>query len=447
MATTFLTNEDKNLIEEELIRISQEISSIKNDLGITVPTLKWYPGNISAQGAITDGATNVNNYYSDILKKSDFDSVLLQLEPGAIRTVSYCTYDENDNFIERKAWLSSSTTTTEVRTYNIDNSYSVRFLISTYSGQAEAGKTAEEVLENITLDIKYKGVTDSNNSIETKNSFDWLSRVDRNVHFSIDDVSQPLYDLTTNNPASIYDHAFFGYLKQLHDTYGICITCNTFNTNSTIAGYDISNVPNTWAAEFTAAKDWLKFAFHAKNDTAYAENLTTASEDYKKFADAVIYFTGTEACIDRVARLGFFSGNLTEIYKMKNAERGIIGLLCADQEDRDSYYLDDYANSKVQNTGLYYDKITKLYFIKSMYRLDSGDVDYIKTQLMGDSRKSKIVELFCHSTAVAPNIGENTRTRISNVLNLLVTERGYGSSFVMDLINSWQEEMLTESLA
>ena len=32
MATTFLTNEDKALIEEELIRISQEVSSIKNDL-------------------------------------------------------------------------------------------------------------------------------------------------------------------------------------------------------------------------------------------------------------------------------------------------------------------------------------------------------------------------------------------------------------------------------
>ncbi len=231
----------------------------------------------------------------------------------------------------------------------------------------------------------------------------------KTVHFSFDDTWQPLYTLQSTNPASIWDVTEFAALKQIHEETGACFTMNLFNTSTSQSSYDISRVPSTWTSEFTATKDWLKFAFHGDNENSDYATLTTAADDYAKFVTAVKRFTGSEECIDRVTRLGFFGGTKEQITAMKNAECGITGLLCADSAGRTSYDLDSESESFVSRYGWLYSAEDDIVFIKSFTRLDSATsaalIDEIKA---GFGVNDKYVEVFAHtvSSAVQTKIRE-----------------------------------------
>ena len=81
--------------------------------------------------------------------------------------------------------------------------------------------------------------------------------------------------ITDNNYSSVFENKFFAELKELHDEFGAVFTLNCFNTYTGDGSYDISNIPDRYAAELAANSDWLKFAFHAENDkTQYTEEYT-----------------------------------------------------------------------------------------------------------------------------------------------------------------------------
>ena len=87
--------------------------------------------------------------------------------------------------------------------------------------------------------------------------------------------------------------------------------------------------------------------------------------EYSKFTvDAIYKLTGDYDCIDRIARLHFFSGSLENILSMKDADYGIIGLLTADDE-RISYYLSNEQSEIARLKGKYLDLENKLLFIKT----------------------------------------------------------------------------------
>lgn len=424
------------------VAVRGQVLELKNDLEEVCEGLQinWNIGNIDGLGTITNGATTKSNYYSDLISKEKFENIIMYSSIGSGRTFSYCIYDEKGVFISRQPWLKSTQYVTEDAIYNIDNSYSIRLLIALYYDDVNTTHSVNDILSNIniTLTEKHSNIDNLNKRImqieNNYDAFDFLKTVDRNIHLSIDDVAYSLYQLQTEQPNSIYDIELFSYIKTLHDTYGICVTCNTFNYLSTIPDYDISKVPNKWLLEFQEAKDWLRFAFHAKDDTSYTGNLTTSDIDYKKFVDAVLYFTGTYKCIDTITRLGFFHGNKTEVIKMKTSDNGIIGLLCADSLTRSSYYLDDDKNREMQTKGIIYDLENELYFIRSLTRLDSADENAIKSYMLGDNRKNKLVEIFFHESLSSSVISVGNKTRIKGVLDMLILNRGYGSNFVMDLL-------------
>lgn len=260
----------------------------------------------------------------------------------------------------------------------------------------------------------------------------------KTVHFSFDDTWQPLYTLQSTNPASIWDVTEFAALKQIHEETGACFTMNLFNTSTSQSSYDISRVPSTWTSEFTAAKDWLKFAFHGENENADYSTLTTAADDYAKFVTAVKRFTGSEECIDRVTRLGFFGGTKEQITAMKNAECGITGLLCADSAGRTSYDLDSESESFVSRYGWLYSAEDDIVFIKSFTRLDSAMsaalIDEIKA---GFGVNDKYVEVFAHT------LSDNIKTRIRQIC-AWADAHGYQYGYfglAKDADNDWLQKL------
>lgn len=248
-----------------------------------------------------------------------------------------------------------------------------------------------------------------------------------NVHLSIDDVGYALYLLTTENPSSLWDNAFFAQLKALHDTYGICITCNCFSFLSTENAYDIANVPNTWASEFSSAKNWLKFAFHARDNTINYNTATTLKSDYEYFVNAIYHMTGDYDCIDTGTRLTMFTGSKEQLEETMELEHGITMLWTAD-DNRNSYYFNSEQTNRVNNRGKYIDDYTNLLFVKSMPRLDNHTINDISQLIAEKPQYGKMVELYCHEN-LSGIIASGTVTRINNALAWFNSE-GYSSHFL-----------------
>jgi hypothetical protein len=216
-----------------------------------------------------------------------------------------------------------------------------------------------------------------------------------NAHLSIDDVGSAFYELANSNPSSLWDSEFFGQLKALHDAYGICITCNCFSFLSTIPSYDIASIPNTWATEFVSAKNWLKFAFHAKNNTINYNSADSLKTDYEYFVSAIYHMTEDYDCIDTGTRLTMFTGTKEQLLATMQVNYGVTMLWTAD-DDRNSYYFDSDQTTRTNNRGKYIDDLTNLLFVKSMPRLDNHTINDIIPLLSARPQYGKMVELYCH---------------------------------------------------
>lgn len=86
--------------------------------------------------------------------------------------------------------------------------------------------------------------------------------------FYVDDVIWVFRDLAKQKPRSCWDHRFLGHLKEAHERYGLKVQLNCFYKDCFYYGvhraeFSLRDMPDTWKAEFQAARDWLRFGFHS----------------------------------------------------------------------------------------------------------------------------------------------------------------------------------------
>lgn len=424
-------------LSEEIVAVEEKAEDRLNAY-INGVTLEWTAGNISSDGVITDGATQENNYYSSVIPKELIERVTLNLTSW--RYGSYCLY-QNGVFVSRAAWL-DKTELKQVKKYVIDNQCDVRLLIATnpaymtYDANARIGLTAEEVLEGFEITIDEKTAKSEFEKSNKKITFlDKIMCCDfggKLMHFSIDDVYTCLYDLATGSYSSIFDQRLFKALKGVHDATGACFTLNCFNTCTLNVDFNLANVPSTWQAEFQANKSWLRFAFHGEDDNSAYATTTGAKDSYERFVNSIYNITGDYGCIDRITRLGFFSGSLENVLALKNANYGIIGLLTADDE-RSSYYFDEMQNSLVLRKGKYYDLENELVFIRSIPRIDNRISSAIKGIIESNLCYQKTTELFIHEN------GFDTDGTLSGYMGTITSiaewanDNGYKHGFACDI--------------
>ena len=121
----------------------------------------------------------------------------------------------------------------------------------------------------------------------------------RKAFFFIDDVIWVFRDLTRQRPASAFDNPFLKMLKDTHDKYDIKVQLNVFYQTDVFYGNDkfnLSEMTDAYKAEFEAASDWLKFAFHARQefpDYPYINaSYDHVYEDFKAVEKEVLRFAG-----------------------------------------------------------------------------------------------------------------------------------------------------------
>lgn len=109
--------------------------------------------------------------------------------------------------------------------------------------------------------------------------------MNKKAYFYIDDTIWVLRDLTRTRPASVFDTPLFKVLKEAHDKYGLKAQLNLFYRTDSFYGYDefsLADVTDAYKKEFEAASDWLKFAFHAKEEFPDYPHVNATYEDTKK---------------------------------------------------------------------------------------------------------------------------------------------------------------------
>ena len=123
--------------------------------------------------------------------------------------------------------------------------------------------------------------------------------MDKKAYFFIDDVIWVLRDIARERPASIFDNSFMAMLKKAHDAYGMTVQLNLFYRTDFFYGNDeftLADMPDTYKKEFEDNVDWLRFAFHAKQEFPDYPYVNASYEDvkdnYEMIAGEICRFAG-----------------------------------------------------------------------------------------------------------------------------------------------------------
>lgn len=266
------------------------------------------------------------------------------------------------------------------------------------------------------------------------------------MHISFDDVCLCLNDLIIHEKdyISLFDNFFLKELREFHEEFGAVFTLNCFNRHTEYPDYDISKLPVVFRQEWQENVSWLKFAFHAQNNESNYGKGTFAggkilgdcpvqiSASYSKFVNAVLRAVGTDRALDRVTRLGFFSGTRENVRALAQCPYGIKGLLTADDE-RISYYLEEEINRQVYENGSFYEKQENLLLLKTLQRLEKAeDVRKVLGEWEASAPRGEYpigypMEVFTHETEY-----ERVRQKLRQCL-MWAADHGYCFAFVQDI--------------
>ena len=111
------------------------------------------------------------------------------------------------------------------------------------------------------------------------------------AYFFIDDVIWVMRDIARQRPASLFDNEFMKMLKKAHDEWGLTVQLNLFYRTDFFYGNDeftLSEMPDIYKSEFEAASDWLKMAFHAKQEFPDYPYVNATYEDVRDNYELIV---------------------------------------------------------------------------------------------------------------------------------------------------------------
>ena len=111
-------------------------------------------------------------------------------------------------------------------------------------------------------------------------------------------------DIARQKPKSIFDNDYMKMLKRAHDHNGLTVQLNLFYRTDFYYGddeFNLSEMPDTYKDEFQANRDWLRLAFHAKQEFPDYPYVNA------KYVDVYNCFKRMEREVERFAGPGMFS--------------------------------------------------------------------------------------------------------------------------------------------
>ena len=182
------------------------------------------------------------------------------------------------------------------------------------------GKKAEYTDGVFTADVTFCGyrntviAEDRVSGEEKKIAVYYLPKAVGKFRVSSDDNIIFLQDITKNKDVykSIFENPYLAMYKKAHDLYGAKVHLNLFyefhpEEHNRFSGkereyFDLSMMTDKFKDEFIANSDWLKLAFHAKNEFPDAPYKNTTdkqiTDDCVKICREIVRFAGEECISD-----------------------------------------------------------------------------------------------------------------------------------------------------
>lgn len=199
-------------------------------------------------------------------------------------------------------------------------------------------------------------------------------------NISIDDVEYLFFELISNQNkiSSIFDTQLLGFLKKLHNLYGVKFTLFSY---SEVNGFPISEMPLKFKSQFEESSDWLKFGFHwpSRNYNPSISN-ERLNLSIKTFYSALINFAGRKS-VSSFIRLHYFHCFDTKSVDFLSVSQicGKVILLAPSEESRPCYDLTESERKSLHETGVYMKN--DIEYAISDYRLESMNIFHLPDSL------------------------------------------------------------------
>lgn len=219
-------------------------------------------------------------------------------------------------------------------------------------------------------------------------------------HFSVDDSISIFEDLTNNeyNYKSIFEQPILGFMKKMHDQYGIKVSFYVFYSwDTTKEIFCLSDATSKFINEFEKNSDWLRFGFHAKDALAYEELTADIANDYYIKTEKELKRIVGEKCIDYFLRLDRYVANKDIVKEL--SIHGVKGLLTAPEISRDSYSLSEDEKQLCYENDWYIDNYSMSYTPTDIQIENLKNVDEFYESLKTFSSQPRI-EIFTHEWAL-----------------------------------------------
>jgi hypothetical protein len=288
---------------------------------------------------------------------------------------------------------------------------------------------------------------DTGSGNEIKIGIYWLREAAGKYRLSVDDNIWFLQDIARNADKynSIFNNPYLAMYKSVHDKYGTKVHINIYMECPEFGGFNLTQMPDKFRAEWQANAHWLRLAFHAHQnfpDKPYvAADYATMIKDYDEIIREIKRFAGPEA-LGPVTTVHWGESTVEGVRALRaRGIKALMGYLTFDEKDERlvSYYLNRDQINNANYYGFWKDHSEDIIFGKIDIVLNAHTPDAVPKLL--DEAKEKypekgFMEFLIHEQYFYPHYEKYLPDYKEIILSAAkwADENGYKPSFVSEVV-------------
>ena len=255
----------------------------------------------------------------------------------------------------------------------------------------------------------------------------------KNFCFTIDDNIRFFKEITERNLESIFEHPYLAMLERLHQKFDLKVQLNLFYR---MDGFDLSQMSDRYAAQWTAASDWLKLSFHSEweNVSPYESSGYDEVFEHCHAVNGEILRFASPSSLAKTTTIHYCQATAEGLRAMiDNGTEGLLGLFGTREKPETSYEIPEDEAKKIREGA-----------IVSFGGMSFASIDMIINEVKIEDIVPRLTALLSRDTirvmiheqyfyedyrAYQPNFEEKLTTVFS-----LLCESGYKSCFFEDLV-------------
>ncbi len=226
---------------------------------------------------------------------------------------------------------------------------------------------------------------------------------------SIDDNIWFLRDIhrNTDKYQSLFDNAYLGFLKSVHDTYGTKVHLNLFYETD---GFNLSQLSDKFKPEWKANADWLRLSFHALGEFPDMPYKDAGYDQVKKDCDLVkgeIKRFAGEELMGPFTTLHWGTANIEGSRALRDAGyKGLLGYFnIGEGELPIGYYVEPEERKHIHKRFIWKDNKEDIIFVRTSIVIDKTDLGKIDAHLDNHEKtigKPPYLDLLVHEQYFYP---------------------------------------------